>query len=163
MKLKFKLTAEDVLRFNQFYLKRSSGFIRKYLPYLIFTGFVIYVVYKSWNNFTMAVAGIILITALLFLMLILANRFILRWHIKKIIQKNPSLTGDREIEIVGGQFIYRFHGKENTYPVDQLSRIVREKAVYLIDDNAMAIIVPGHAFKSEAERKEFLDLLNPSM
>jgi hypothetical protein len=157
MKLNFILTPEDVIHFNRYHLRQTTGLIRRLFPYLIFLGFLIYVVYQSWNNFTWATALIIFITAFLFFMLIMGNQLLLRWHVKKIIKGNPSLTGRREIEIDNGMLYYRFNNKENQYSINDLVRIYENKhAIYIFDNRSYAIIVPQHAFHSPQEKENFL-------
>jgi hypothetical protein len=157
MKLNFTLTPEDVIHFNRYHLRQSTGLIRRLFPYLIFLGFLIYVVYHSWNEFTWATALIIFITAILFFMLIMGNQLLIRWHVKKIIKGNPSLTGQREIEVNNGKLFYRFNDKENQYNVNELVRVYENKhAIYIFDTRSFAIIVPQHAFDSPKQKETFL-------
>lgn len=160
MKLNFYLTPEDVIHFNRYHLRETTGLLRRLFPYLIFLGFLIYVVYHSWNNFSWATALIIFITAFLFFMLILGNQLLLKWHVKKIIKGNPSLTGQREIEIINGMLFYRFNDKENQYNIHELVRMNENKhAIYIFDSRSFAIIVPQHAFHSSKEKETFLDYM----
>lgn len=162
MKLNFILTTEDVIHYNQYHLRHTTGLLRRLFPYLVFLGFLIYVIYHSRDNFTWATGIIILFTAFLFFLLILGNQLLLRWHVKKIIKGNPSLTGEREIEIDEGKLYYRFNERENQYNISDLVRIYENKhAIYIFDNRSFAIIVPQHAFRSPEEKEYFLGFVQP--
>jgi hypothetical protein len=157
MKLSFVLTPEDVIHFNRYHLRQTSGLLRRIFPYLIFLGFLIYVIYHSWDDFSWATALIIIVTGFLFFMLILGNQLLLRWHVKKIIKGNPSLTGKREIEVQNGMLYYRFNDRENQYDIQELVSVYENKhAIYIFDSKSYAIIVPQHAFHSRQEKEHFL-------
>ncbi len=158
MKLKFILTPDDVIHFNRYHLSKTTGLIRRLFPYLIFSAFIVYVIYHSRDEFTWATAIIVIITALLFALLIIGNHLLLRWHVKKIIKSNPSLTGEREIEIEDDRLSYRYNDKENTYDLKDLIQMHENKhALYIFDSRSFAIIVPQHAFTSIQEKEKFIN------
>jgi len=157
MKLNFILTPEDVIHFNRYHLRRSTGLFRRLFPYLIFLGFVVYVLYNSWNDLRWTTLAVILITAFLFFLLILGNQALLRWHVNRIIKTNPSLTGEREIELDGQKLYYRFRDREQAYNLGDLVKVDENKhAIYIFDVRQTAIIVPLRAFSSEQEKETFL-------
>lgn len=157
MKLNFILTPEDVIHFNRYHLRKSTGRFRRLFPYLIFLAFVVYVIYNSWNDLRWSTLAIIMITAFLFLLLIVGNQTLLRWHVNRIIKTNPSLTGEREIELDENKLYYRFSDREQEYTLSDLKEVEENKhAIYIFDAKQTAIIVPLHAFVSEQEKESFL-------
>lgn len=160
MKLNFVLTPEDVIHFNRYHLRQSTSLIRRLFPYLIFLAFLVYVIYNSWNDFNWSTLIIIFVTAILFFLLIVGNQALLRWHVKKIIKSNPSLTGEREIELDDQKLYYRFNDRENEYNLSDLKKVHQNKhAIYIFDIRSAAIIVPLHAFASEKEKDFFLGMV----
>src|SRR5690606_37968184 len=77
--------------------------------------------------------------------------------VNRIIKTNPSLTGEREIELDGQKLYYRFRDREQAYNLGDLVKVDENKhAIYIFDVRQTAIIVPLRAFSSEQEKETFL-------
>ena len=160
MKITFELSNDDIVHFNKYVITRSSNFFRRSFPYWIFGLFLIYIIYKSWNDFHYSSLILVLITAFLFYLIIWGSSKLMDYNIRKLVKRNPRLTGYRELELKEGQLVYRFDNNEKTYQKEDFQRIEESNDyIYLFNQRTSAIIIPRRSFDSEQQKEKFKALL----
>ncbi|MEL7145133.1 MAG: YcxB family protein [Bacteroidota bacterium] len=160
MKLTYTLTTEDLIAFNVHNKSRGSLLAKLFKNgiFLAAYGYIIYSLRErsvSWE-----VIGIFVgISVIAFL---LTKRFVqpVKWAITKTVEQDPSLIGERTIEL-GQKGILYTTPKENTRLMwDDLNAIEENKRYFFIyTDKNIAFFFPKQSLYSEAQVVEVKRLL----
>jgi len=161
MKISFELTERDLVDFNKHMINRTAKISRKVFPLVIFAFFLSYIVYKSWGNFNPSTLIIVLITGIFFYFIMWGSNRLLDFNIKRLVKKNPSLTGQRALEVTDHQVIYYFDQGEKLYDKSSFNKLEQSNnCLYLFTNKAAAIIIPERAFDTNEQKAEFLRMLD---
>lgn len=161
MKITFELTERDLIDFNKHMINRTAKISRKVFPLVIFTFFLIYIVYQSWGNFNWSTLIIVLITAIFFYFIMWGSNRLLDFNIKRLVRRNPNLTGQRAIEVTDHQVIYYFEQGEKLYDKSSFNKLEQSNScLYLFTHKSAAIIIPERAFDNNDQKAEFLRMLD---
>jgi hypothetical protein len=161
MKINFELTERDLIGFNKHMINRTAKISRKVFPLVIFAFFLVYIIYKSWGNFNPSTLIIVLITAIFFYFIMWGSNRLLDFNIKRLVKKNPKLTGHRALEVTDHQVVYYFEQGEKLYDKYSFNKLEQSNdCLYLFTNQSAAIIIPERAFENNDQKAEFLRLLD---
>jgi len=165
MEIEFKRTEEDFVEFNLFHISNSPSIKKQILWTRIILAIMpfvfIFVFYKNISITDYAIQTIIA------LVLVFSYPSIYRSSSKSQTRKslkegnNKSLLGHNTIELTPEGILGKSlagESKINWSSVDKISQ--NDKYIFIYIGTVNALVIPKHAFSSNAEQKEFIDYIN---
>jgi hypothetical protein len=149
MIIKYILKSEDLIAFHKKNLKDNSFLFKNYI-FIIATLFaIVYCYYHPPRHNTVPIYSInafmisFIINILVYVGIIYLVRYIYVDRIRSSILKNPSLIGEREIQVNEDWLELKTKNIKSEIPLSSIKQILSYKNYYFIYiDNQIAIIIP---------------------
>lgn len=156
--VKFELTLDDIIHFNQHYIKKHGSFFQKNLQWMLMAVFFIVLTIQVYQT-TNSILFYAVVAVLALVIVVLQNRitqYFARKAMVTYVKKNPNFIGQRIYEFDDKELRVRVNEYSSSYPYSGISRLEENKyAYYAYVTEASAVIIP----KRIAQQPEALQLI----
>lgn len=166
MKLNFEITTQDMVNWQNYYVKNHASFFVKNIKWFVIIPMVL-ISFRTLSDLSQGIYGNVMLdlifpiglVALLGYYYFGKGGFYAR-AMKKMIKNNPQLTGEREMEFKDETFRIQTPESNSEIRYDSLFKWESTgEYEYLFQSKQIAFIIPRHVFADELEYQAFVDLM----
>lgn len=165
MTIKFELTVDDHIRFNEYHFNAQANFLQKNLRLILFIFFASYLLYsfqkplseeiQDWSNLLILAVG----GGIFYLM---DQRFFKsrKSAVESLVRENPNSIGMRELKLGEDKIVITGEGTRFEYEYERIINLNEDNnLIYIFFSKRDAILIPKRSLDAE----KVFEFLNQKM